>query len=454
MTERTAGRLAWTICGLAVAVMIADQILFFVTPQSELAPRFRQAGADVVDELANLGLPLIGALIASRRPKNPLGWLLIAAGTGIAISNFGYAYTVYATEVEDAVLPAAAVLDWLSAWCWSFSFASLPLLLLLFPTGKLQSRRWRPVLWAALVCGSLLIVGACVAATFAALTSNVPLADESSAFDDPRVERIFAVMFAILFVVAVLTVVSLVAALLRFHTSRGEERLQLRWFALAASVFVVVIILEQFTEAAWVSVAFLLASIGLYGAIGIAILKYRLYDIDVVIRKTVVYSILAVLLLVLGFGFVAIATRVFASTAGTRLDLVAGVLIGLAFWPLRSVAARIADRLVFGGRASPYEVLTTFSGRVGESYAADDVLPRMAQVLGEGDRGGPSDGVAPGRHGAPARRALADGGGRTAVGGTGREPHPPARRRTTPWRSGTTTSCWVRSPSRCPPRIR
>jgi signal transduction histidine kinase len=384
MSERTAGRLAWTICGLAVAAMVADPVLFFVTPQAELAQRFRQTGADVVDELANLGLPLIGAVIASRRPKNPLGWLLIAAGAGIAISNFGYAYTVYATEVEGAVLPGAAVLDWLSAWCWSFAFASLPLLLLLFPTGKLHSRRWRPLLWAALAFSSLLIVGACVAATFAALTSNVPLADESSAFEDPRVERIFTVMFVVLFIVAVLTVAALVATLMRFHSSRGEERLQLRWFALAASVFVGVIILEQFVEEAWVSVAFLFASVGLYCAIAIAILKYRLYDIEVVIRKTVVYSILAVLLLVLGFGSVAIVTRVFASTAGTRLDLMAGVLIGLAFWPLRSVAARIADRLVFGGRASPYEVLTTFSGRVGEAYAADDVLPRMAQVLAMG----------------------------------------------------------------------
>ena len=119
-------RLAWTICGLAVAAMIADQVLFFVTPQAELAVRFRQTGADVVDELANLGLPLIGAVIASRRPRNPLGWLLLAAGAGIAISNFGYAYTVYATQVERAVLPEIAVLDWLSVWSWTLAFAVAP----------------------------------------------------------------------------------------------------------------------------------------------------------------------------------------------------------------------------------------------------------------------------------------------------------------------------------------
>ena len=156
-----------------------------------------------------------------------------------------------------------------------------------------------------------MVMGAFAAATLAALTSNVPLADDALAFEDPRVERIFTITFSLLIVVAVLTIVSLAATLIRFHTSRGEERLQLRWFALAASVFVGVDpILEQFVEAAWVSVAFLFASIGLYGAIGIAILKYRLYDIDVVVRKTVVDLILVVLLLVFGFGFVAIATRV------------------------------------------------------------------------------------------------------------------------------------------------
>ena len=106
---------------------------------------------------------------------------------------------------------------------WSLAFASLPLLLLLFPTGKLHSRRWRPVLWASLACGSLLIVGAFAAATVAALTSNVPLADDAVAFEDPRVERIFTVMFAVLFIVAALTVVALVATLMRFHGVPGRR---------------------------------------------------------------------------------------------------------------------------------------------------------------------------------------------------------------------------------------
>ena len=384
MSERTMARVAWTVCGLGVFAMIADQVLFFVTPQGDLPVRFRQDGSDVIDELANLGLPLIGAVIASRRPRNPLGWLLIAAGAGLAFSNFGYSYTVYAMELEDAVLPAIDVLDWMSAWSWSVAIASLPLLLLLFPTGRLHSRRWRPVLWITIASSSLLVLSAVVASSVAVFVSDVPLADDTLAFDDPLVERLLGVTFTVFNVVAVLTLVALVSALARFHASRGEERLQLRWFALAASLFVGAITLAQFADEAWVAVVFLFASIALYGAIGIAILKYRLYDIDVVVRKTVVYSILALLLLAVGFGFVWIVTRLFADAAGPRSDLIAGVLIGLLFWPLRRVATRIADRVVFGGRASPYEVLTTFSGRVGEAYAADDVLPRMAQILANG----------------------------------------------------------------------
>jgi signal transduction histidine kinase len=384
--ERTAGRLAWTICGLSVAAMVADQVLFFVTPQADLAARFRQTGSDVIDELANLGLPLIGAVIASRRPKNPLGWLLLAAGAGLAFSEFGYAYTVYATEVEDAVLPQIVVLDWLSAWSWTLAFAALPLLLLLFPTGKLHSRRWRPVLWITVTCSSLLILSSLVGATIGTLVSDVVLADEITASEDPLVERIFVVLFVVLFLSAILTVVALVSTLLRFHASRGDERLQLRWFALAASFFVGAVVVQQFVDDAWISVAFTFASLGLYGAIGIAILKYRLYDIEIVIRKTLMFAIVAAAVTGL-YVLVVIAVPAAVIGLGSGVEtgaVLVGVAIGLLVAPIRTRARRLADRLVYGKRATPYEVLAEFSGRVGETYSADDVLPRMAQVLAAG----------------------------------------------------------------------
>ncbi len=116
-------------------------------------------------------------------------------------------------------------------------------------------------------------------------------------------------------------------------------------------------------------------------ACGIAILRYRLYDLDVVIRKTVLYAALAGLLLLVFVAATWITTGLFASASKGKLDLVAGIAVGVLVWPLRRVATRIADRVVYGGRATPYEVMTRFAGRVGETYSTDDVLPRMAQVL-------------------------------------------------------------------------
>jgi signal transduction histidine kinase len=384
MSERTAGRLAWTIGALTLAAVIADQVLFFVTPQAELAPRLRQTGADVLDELANLGLTVIGGLIAVRRPRNPLGWLLLSAGVGLAISNLGFAYAVYATEVADTSLWAVGLLDWLSAWTWTLAIAALPLLLLLFPTGSLHSRRWRPFLWITVASSSLLVLTAMALATISAFVSEVPLSDENLEFDDPFLQVLGGVVFGCFFLVMACSLVALVSTVLRYRAATGEERLQLRWFVLAASLFVGAIILEQFAPDVVGSLLFATAALTLYASIAIAILKYRLYDIEVVVRKTVVYSVLAVLLLIVALGGVWIVTVLFAGAAGSEAGLAVGIAIGVVFWPLRRVASRIADRVVFGGRVSPYEILTSFSGRVGEAYAADDVLPRMAHVLAEG----------------------------------------------------------------------
>ncbi len=138
------------------------------------------------------------------------------------------------------------------------------------------------------------------------------------------------------------------------------------------------------------AVLFLLLAVviafGVPGAYLVAIFRYGLWDLDVVVRKAVVYVVLAILLLVTGFAFVWFVTGLFASAAAPngKVDLLSGVVVGLLFWPLRKIAVKIADRFVYGGRATPYEVLTSFAGRVGETYSTDDILPRMVQVLAKG----------------------------------------------------------------------
>jgi signal transduction histidine kinase len=174
------------------------------------------------------------------------------------------------------------------------------------------------------------------------------------------------------------------------------QRHQLRWVAWSAGVIAVAYVLAfvpniigvSSSSASWDDIlgtiavmTFMLIPI----TIGIGVLKYRLFDIDIVIRKTVIYVILAALLVLIGVVVAWVAGGLFASTfRGGRADLVAGVLIGLLFWPLRALATRIADRVVYRGRSTPYEVLSEFGDRLAGTYAADDVLPRTARVLAEG----------------------------------------------------------------------
>jgi signal transduction histidine kinase len=380
VTSRAAARLAWSLCAIAVAAILADQVLFFVTPQQLLPPFLRQTGADVIDELANLGLPLIGALIASRRRENPLGWLFLAAGFGLALSNIGYSYATYALEYKGGSLPGGQALNWLSSWTWTLAIGSLPLIMLLFPTGRLRSSRWRPVLWLTVASGGTLLLSALIGAT------SLWGRPFEESFDASTLGVVGPIMIGALYALTGLALVGLVSTIARFRGAQGDERLQLRWFALAASAFVGVIVVETFVDNIVTTIAFSIASAGLYTSVGIAILKHRLYDIDLVLRKAVVYGVLAAFIAVVYFGIVVAVPAVLAGTADMSgpVAVAAAAIVALAMQPLRRRAQRLANRLVYGKRATPFEVLSEFSDRLAAEYSVDDVVPRMARVLAEG----------------------------------------------------------------------
>src|SRR5207253_2380863 len=180
-------------------------------------------------------------------------------------------------------------------------------------------------------------------------------------------------------------VVSVMALVVRFARSSGEERLQLKWFA-AAALLVVVTLIASFLAngAAVANVLSNLAFVCLYAAIAIAVLKYRLYDIDIVISKAVLYGSLAVFItavyaaLVVGIGTLA------GNTRSPLLTALAAAVVAVAFQPARQWAGRLANRVVYGRRATPYQVLSNFARRIGGAYADEDVLPQMAQIVAAG----------------------------------------------------------------------
>jgi signal transduction histidine kinase len=236
-------------------------------------------------------------------------------------------------------------------------------LLLLFPTGRPPSPRWRIVGW---------IAGLAIPLTMTAIAITVwPVRFTM----DPDSDVGFGPATALgLLVIVAAAIASIASLVVRFRRATGDERQQLRWF-IAAAVFTVLGLILSIANFPGGEVIFIVGFLSLAAAAGLAILKYRLYDFDLVLKKTVVITLLAVFILVLYVGVIALAS---ASTLGAG---VGAVVLAITFQPVRSWARRMADRVVYGKRATPYEVLTRFSDQLAEDYATEDVAPKMAQML-------------------------------------------------------------------------
>jgi signal transduction histidine kinase len=274
---------------------------------------------------------------------------------------------------------------------WLPIIASICLLAALYPTGRPPTPRWRflPPVTVAFI--ALFVVGYSLTPTALEDAGLPPTVPNPLAVDalEPLAGIIGGIASIALLVIAPL---SLTALVLRYRRSRGEERQQIRWLAYVAgttaaliviSLLIALVVGETFGETVLAQVfflaTFLVIGIGVPVAMGVAVLRYRLYDLDVVIKKTVLYATVAALLTAV-FVVAAVVIGSLAGTSDTAAVVVAAV-IGVAFWPAVRVARRIADRVVYGRRATPYEILSEFSARVGSAYEADDVLPRMARIL-------------------------------------------------------------------------
>ena len=379
MTTLTARRLAWSVGIVSIVLLVATLALMFVDRGSDLPDNVGiWSAADVFDVVINIGVPILGIVVVNKRPRNAIGWIFIVAGAALAVASFGQAYALHVLLAEPGTLPAGRALAWLSNVLWPIPLVALILLFLLFPTGHLPSARWRPVVWFVMVIYALLTIGALILATagwsdpFEGI--NV---DPGGVGDLARVVIVIAVLAEI--VALVLSVVSLVV---RFRRSTGAERLQLKWFVSAAAVAAVAFSVGFFFDSPLVSAIVSISVAFLYVAIGIAMLKHNLYDIDLIINKTITYGALAALITAIYVIVVVVIGAFIGVTEG--VSLLATAVVAVAFQPIRRRAQQIANRLVYGERATPYEVLSRFSEHVGETYSGEDILVRMARLLAEG----------------------------------------------------------------------
>ncbi len=381
MTTRTARRLAIALTILYLVLETVGLAFQFVTgtPEDEVSG----LPGDVVSGFTFLVWSAIGGLIASRRPGNAIGWVLSGIALQWAISDLTFGYASYALEAHPGTLPAGAFAALTYNNAFFLAELLLVLLFLLFPDGRALSRRWRLIGWVALGSSTLMFLGSYIGeGEIERFGIQNPYAIL------PPQEDLGFVAFLVLFATVIASVIALIV---RLRRARGDERQQLRWFVYASAFLPVSFAFFFFgpNRTALLFGAALLgvAIVGIPVSAAIAIFKYRLYDVDVVIGKTVVVAVLAAfatavyLAVVVGIGAL-VGSR--GGEPSVLLAVVATAVVAVAFQPVRQRAQRLADRVVYGERANPYDVLSDFSERLAGAFATQDLLPTMARMLAEG----------------------------------------------------------------------
>jgi signal transduction histidine kinase len=381
------------ILGAITVVSLAIGIVFTILDAAIRPPGSADPLGDLMFLLAFAAFPVIGYVLATRRPENAIGWLMLGMGVFFGLSSITSSLAGYLLHSGN---PDAAI------WFYAIDSPSwvpivvLPVtfLLLLFPDGHLPSPRWR---WFAWTIGVGITLVYLVILVGPGELGESPVPDATNPLAIEALGPILEGAQALILVIPIAVLGSFLALVLRFRRSSGIERFQLRWLLTAAGFVAVlysVAILASIgttwgtgEEPVWIGwiqniviPAFALIPI----AIGVSILRYRLFDIDVVINKAVLVGALAVFITVVYVAIVVGVGTLVGSRASPFLSAIAAAVVALAFQPLRRRAQRIADRLVYGKRATPYEVLSEFSERVGQTYANDELLPRMARALAEG----------------------------------------------------------------------
>ncbi|MEO8477203.1 MAG: sensor histidine kinase [Actinomycetota bacterium] len=339
--------------------------------------------------------PVIGYILAIRRPDNSVSWLMLAIGAALGLSAFIGSYASYAIHGGLGGPDLGAVLEALDQPMW-IPIVAIPVtfLLLLFPDGHLPSPRWRWFAWV--VGGSMTIVFMAILLLPGKMTDS-PFPDLENPLGIAALRPVLAAALVALVMLPIGVIGSLVSLVLRFRRSAGIERLQLRWLVTAAGTVAVLYALALVFSFnyAWggsdtprlltILQGGAIASFGLIPiAIGISVLRYHLFDIDVVINRAVLLGAMAVFISAVYAAIVVGVGALVGTKASPLLSAAAAAVVALAFQPARRRAQRFADRLVYGHRATPYEVLSQFSERLGNAYATDELLTRMARVLAEG----------------------------------------------------------------------
>ncbi len=389
MNEQSARRLSWSIVALSVLLVFGGLAL------SVLAQR--AAGTEAIfshqffTPLLTITYCGVGALVASRHPRNPIGWMFCATGLLSAVNMLSAGYALYALAAAPAAsLPGAALARWLSSWIW-LPNVLLPItfLLLLFPDGKLVSPRWRSV---ALAAG----VGSVVFTLSIALHPG-PLDSfgitEANPLGLAIGEESTSILMALAVPLLLVGIVGSIASLgVRFRNARGIERAQLKWLAFAGLIVLVANVLGSIPWLIWgdnpmmreLSIIITdITIVSIVAAAGIAMLRHQLWDIHLLINRTLVYAALTTCVVAIHIVIVGAASVLLQSGGSWLVSLLGTGIVAVSFQPLRERLQHGVNRLMYGERDDPYVVLGRLSQRLEMVTASQSVLPTIAETVAD-----------------------------------------------------------------------
>jgi hypothetical protein len=387
MNHRSVAWLAWSLWALSLALTALSLLLLILNLSHPDVPGYTFWLENV---LFSVGFSTVGAVIVPRMPaENPIGWLFCAIGLSWAVVHFVGEYAIYTVLAEPGSLPAGGAASWLFTWPWVFALGLLVFLALLFPNGRLNSARW---MWFALISALLTLVGAVLAAF-----SPGPIVVGLPAIQNPLgIEGLPNAYKPVQVLMLVLIAAAAVSLLVRRLYARGIERQQTRWYtyatAVATSGAILEYVISEPLELVWLGwVGHALVLIGIVGipiSMGIAVTRYRLYEIDLLVNRTLVYGLLTVTLALVYFAGVTATQEILRALTGQeelpQLAIVASTLVIAAlFTPLRGRIQSFIDRRFYRSKYDARKTLEAFSAKLKDETDLDRLGEDLVSVVGE-----------------------------------------------------------------------
>jgi hypothetical protein len=386
MSTRAASSLAWSMWAISLTLAALSLLLLVLNSHHPDVPIYPYWAENI---LFAVGFSTVGAVIASRSSsKNPIGWLFCAIGLSFGVIHFSAQYAIYTLLAQPGTLVGGEAAAWIVSWAWVLAVGLIVFLALLFPDGRLPSGRWRWFAWLSL---TLILIGAVSGAFTPGLILslghiNNPLGVEGL----PNVWKLVqTLMLTLIFV-------SAASLFMRLRRARGVERQQIKWFTytgvVASSAALLTYTISEAIGALWLKwVGYVVMQVSIIGmpiSMGMAILRYRLYNIDLLINRTLVYGSLTAMLALVYFGGVTVTQAIFRTLTGQQEQpqlavVVSTLVIAALFNPLRRRIQGFIDRRFYRRKYDAAKTLEAFSAKLKDETDLDALHAELLGVVKE-----------------------------------------------------------------------